>query len=602
MNNHRVLSQLNDPWVRAARSLIQKKKLTEKQLNDAVSTLRQRTNDSSAGTHRDEISLCDILVEGGHCHRHTLVAELASLVSVPYVHFSHEFIDPTTFDLFSNEFLNQHELLPVSCDNGILAIGCEQFADAELADEVSQMTGYEVTFIASDKSTNRRVREYFLDQTKGLNSTIESGPSFQNLICESEIDDIRVVEELVQEDADLNAASDSPVVNLVNRILASAYEQKASDIHIEPWSNGFIVRYRIDGKLRTIAEPPKALLSPVISRIKILSKLDIAERRIPQDGAFAVTVQGTTVEFRISTMTTKYGEKAVMRLVEHGSSVPSLIQLGIDESTDHQLRTIASQPNGMFLVTGPTGSGKTTTLYSMLDEICIDQRNISTIEDPVERKIQGASQFQINERVGFGFSMALRSLLRQDPDVIMVGEIRDLETAELAVQASLTGHLVLSTLHTNDSLSSLQRMKNIGIEPYLISASLRCVIAQRLIGRLCQNCKKLVEDIDPKRTPSVSQLLVHRESWDAEGCTSCGMTGINGRIGVYEFLKLNPDMCDLILTEKRHGMVPEPTMFEDGLRKVYQGLIGFRELLNTIPCPPDLIDQIQSTPHAQRSA
>lgn len=602
LNNQRDPTRSGDPWVRAAHELVVRGVMTNAQLDDALKSSANTDLIASKSTSQVRQSFIDVLVDSGHCTRQELVAQLASLAMVPYIYLTAEMIDPTASHVFQREFLERNELLPVSCDEGMITIGCECFADSELAHEIERITGCEVVFIASDAITNREVRDLVLGPVQ---STVESAApesSIQNLICESEIKDIRVVEESVQEDADLNAASDSPVVNLVNRILASAYEQKASDIHIEPWIDGFIVRYRIDGKLRTIAEPPRGLLSAIISRIKILSKLDISERRIPQDGAFAVTVGDAVIEFRVSTMTTKYGEKAVMRLVEHGSSIPSLHDLGINESSEIELRAMSTLPNGMLLVTGPTGSGKTTTLYSLLDEACSEDRNISTLEDPVERKIKGASQFQINDKAGFGFSMALRSILRQDPDVIMVGEIRDKETAELAVQASLTGHLVLSTLHTNDSISSLQRLHNMGVEPYLIAASLRCVLAQRLIGRLCQRCKTLVSNDQLTSRFTGTPYILNSTSFEAPGCTSCAKTGIKGRIGVYELLILDEQISESILLSNDHGVTPEPSMLEDGLSKVHTGLISLRDLLAVVPCPNELSDHDHTALRTRRSA
>ncbi len=584
MSEQRPTHLYGDPWLRAANELVYREVMTQAQLDAGIAQrdLEIKADPGSART------LIKVLVDLGCCQRRDMIAQLASFAKVAYIDLDATMVNPLVCEAFEYGYLDTNEIMPISLVDGMMSIACERFADTELAQEIERITGCEVIFVACDAQTIRRVRQEVLGAMDEVEEEPEAQPIIRDLICESEIDTVRVIEEAITEEADLSAASDSPVVNLVNRVLGSACEHNASDIHIEPWTNGFLVRFRIDGKLRTIAEPPKKLLPAVISRIKVLAKLDISERRVPQDGAFTVNIGETVIDFRVSTMTTKYGEKAVMRLVQQGATIPTLEELGVASAPSEQLRELSKLPNGLVLVTGPTGSGKTTTLYALLSEACAEELNVSTIEDPVERRITGASQFQINDKAGFGFVRALRSMLRQDPDVIMVGEIRDGETAALAVQASLTGHLVLSTLHTNDALSSLQRLENMGVEPYLIAASLRGVLAQRLIGRLCQQCKSPADaqgDNLQIKPSSHQELFANHTVWQAPGCPACADRGIKGRIGVYELLELDEQAAMQIFASQEHTIEPTVSMFDDGLIKSDAGLINLHDLLAVVPNP-----------------
>ncbi len=380
----------------------------------------------------------------------------------------------------------------------------------------------------------------------------------------------------------------TPVVQLLDAILSEAVSLKASDIHFEVFSDGFKVRARVDGVIRDLANPPEELFPPLISRIKVLSNLDVAETRVPQDGRMQMKIAGRNIDFRVSTLPTITGESVVLRILDRSAIEVNLTDLGIWEDDLHLYQSLLSFPNGMILVTGPTGSGKTTTLYAFLRELNSVDRKVMTVEDPVEYDLPGVVQIPINPKIGLDFALVLRTILRQDPDVIMVGEIRDKETAEISVHAALTGHLVFSTLHTNNAPGTITRLIDMGIEPYLITATLRAVIAQRLVRRICPHCIDVYHptqmEIDAFRLTDAD--LREGRFFKGQGCSQCGGSGYKGRIGIFEFLGIGPDLHPLILdrisTEglwrkaKELGMV---SLREDGLRKVKLGLTTLEEVL-----------------------
>ncbi len=385
--------------------------------------------------------------------------------------------------------------------------------------------------------------------------------------------------------AEENAA---PVVQLLDAILSEAVSLKASDIHFEVFSDGFKVRARVDGVIRDLANPPEDLFSPLISRIKVLANLDVAETRVPQDGRIQMKINGRDVDFRVSTLPTITGESVVLRILDRSAIDVNLTDLGIWEEDLHLYQSLLSFSNGMVLVTGPTGSGKTTTLYAFLKELNTVDKKIITVEDPVEYDLPGAVQIPINAKIGLDFALALRTILRQDPDIIMVGEIRDKETAEMSIHASLTGHLVFSTLHTNNAPGAITRLIDMGIEPYLITATLRAVIAQRLVRKICPNC---IDTYHPTQIEidafNLSDSDIREgKFFKGRGCEECGGSGYKGRIGIFEFLGIGTEFRPLILdrvsTEglwrkaKELGMV---SLREDGLRKVKMGLTTLEEVL-----------------------
>ena len=386
---------------------------------------------------------------------------------------------------------------------------------------------------------------------------------------ESDLDLAKLMSDLPAIEDLLESADDAPVIRMINALLTQALRETASDIHIEPFEQISVVRFRIDGTLRDVVRPKKAIHAALISRIKIMAQLDIAEKRLPQDGRIALRIGGKSVDVRVSTLPTGHGERAVLRLLDKEAGRLDLVNLGMSAAMAPQFDRLISQPHGIVLVTGPTGSGKTTTLYAALSRLNASTTNILTVEDPIEYELPGIGQTQVNARIDMTFAKALRAILRQDPDVIMIGEIRDLETAQIAVQASLTGHLVLATLHTNDSAAAVTRLLDMGIEPFLLSSSLLGVLAQRLVRKLCQHCKREVGG-----------------EWHPVGCEHCAQTGYQGRLGVYELLTTTEQIraqihqsaseADIRNAAKKDGML---SMREDGERWVRDGVTSREELL-----------------------
>ncbi|HWX11894.1 MAG TPA: type II secretion system ATPase GspE, partial [Trinickia sp.] len=371
----------------------------------------------------------------------------------------------------------------------------------------------------------------------------------------------------------LESEDDAPIIRMINALLTQAAREHASDIHIEPFENASVVRFRVDGTLRDVVRPKKALHGALISRIKIMAQLDIAEKRLPQDGRITLRVAGRAVDVRVSTLPTGHGERAVLRLLEKDAQHLNLEALGMGPDTLARFDKLISRPHGIVLVTGPTGSGKTTTLYASLSRLETTTTNIMTVEDPIEYDLSGIGQTQVNERIGMTFARALRSILRQDPDIIMIGEIRDLETAQIAVQASLTGHLVLATLHTNDAASAVTRLTDMGVEPYLLASSLLGVLAQRLVRRLCPVCKE--QRVEEGRT-----------HWHPVGCEKCARSGYAGRRGIYELLLIddairtmihhNAADAEILAAGRAQGM---RTLREDGERWIASGVTSLEELI-----------------------
>ncbi|QJQ05385.1 type II secretion system ATPase GspE [Undibacterium piscinae] len=386
---------------------------------------------------------------------------------------------------------------------------------------------------------------------------------------ESDLDLAKLMQEMPAIEDLLESADDAPVIRMINALLTQALREGASDIHIEPFEQISVVRFRVDGALRDVVRPKKAIHASLISRIKIMAQLDIAEKRLPQDGRITLRIGGKPVDVRVSTLPTGHGERAVLRLLDKEAGKLDLSNLGMSEDVLRQFDKLIAQPHGIVLVTGPTGSGKTTTLYAALSRVNAGTTNILTVEDPIEYELAGVGQTQVNAKIDMTFAKALRAILRQDPDVIMIGEIRDLETAQIAVQASLTGHLVLATLHTNDSAAAVTRLLDMGIEPFLLSSSLLGVVAQRLVRKLCSHCKRY-----------------DGERWHAEGCEHCGHTGYQGRVGVYELLHTTDAIrsqihhqaaeADIRLAAQADGM---RTMREDGERWLTAGVTTQEEVL-----------------------
>ncbi|NWH05642.1 type II secretion system ATPase GspE [Desulfobacter latus] len=411
--------------------------------------------------------------------------------------------------------------------------------------------------------------------------------SAQKIVDDME-DDTSILSQIKQTSDLLDDTSDAPIIKLVNHIISQSVKAKASDIHIEPGTDNLKVRYRIDGILYDLLEPPKWIQSSLITRIKVMADMDIAEKRLPQDSRIEVRIGNKDIDIRISTIPTALGERTVLRLLDKSSSLLKLSEFGIAHESLALIRRLSALPNGIVLMTGPTGSGKTTSLYAMLSEINKPDINIITVEDPVEYKLKGISQIQVNSKIGLTFAKSLRSIVRQDPDVILIGEIRDQETASIAVQSALTGHLVLSTLHTNDSASAITRLVDIGIEPFLISSAVRAVIAQRLIRVLCPACKEAyIPDASALKTLGLSPEDFEGKSvFRAVGCSKCFNTGYKGRMPIFEILVLNQVHKTLILTTSDSGKIRQAavaegmsTLLQDGIDKIFAGMTTIEEVL-----------------------
>ena len=402
---------------------------------------------------------------------------------------------------------------------------------------------------------------------------------------EQDMDLSRLVQEMPRTEDLLDSENDAPIIRMINVLLTQALRQGASDIHVEPYESRSVVRFRIDGTLHSVAEPHRALHAAMLSRIKIMANLDIAEKRLPQDGRISLRLAGRQIDVRVATLPTGFGERAVLRLLDKEGGRLELQGLGMDDATRARVDQLIHQPHGIVLVTGPTGSGKTTTLYAALSRIDSLGLNIMTVEDPIEYELQGVSQTHVNPKIGMSFARALRSILRQDPDVIMIGEVRDLETAQIAVQASLTGHLVLAPLHTNDAVSATTRLVDMGVEPYLLSSSLLGVLAQRLVRKLCRACRQPYRP-DPAELAELGADFAGGSLYAPKGCASCSHTGYLGRTGIYELLTIDEEAQRLIhqpgfeqALRARAASQGMRVLRQDGLRWVRDGVTALEEVV-----------------------
>jgi type IV pilus assembly protein PilB len=497
---------------------------------------------------------------------------------VPYARVSPRIADPKVIAALPKEFLEKHQVLPLFLVEGILTVAIPEPANVFLLEEIERVSGYQAQVVAATTHDIRATLQAYLPN--------ESVFVIDDIIDEVNFEEFTLVE---QQSLDINnleqAAGDSPVIKLVNYCIYNAVKEGASDIHIEPGDHSLRVRYRIDGRLMEKLRPPFQMHPAVTSRIKIMAGLDIAERRLPQDGGIHVMMDKRPIDLRVSTVPGKHGEKIVVRVIDNDRGSINLERIGFSYDTLKQWRKLISLPNGILLVTGPTGSGKSTTLYASLQELNETEVNICTVEDPIEYAIPGVNQFQVNEKIGFTFANALRALLRQDPDIMMVGEIRDSDTARISTQAALTGHLVLSTLHTNDAAGAITRLFNLGIEPYLVGATVSGVLAQRLVRKLCQNCREPYEpSVNEKR--QMERIVGAVETMHrSRGCPRCRNRGYAGRIGIYELLVPDDPMFERIsqgaslneIRELARGIAMK-TLRSDGMEKVKAGLTTLEEV------------------------
>jgi type IV pilus assembly protein PilB len=579
--------------VRIGELLLKEKRITPEQLQEALNY--QRQNGGKLGYN---------LIKLGHVKDEEITALLSKQYGVPSIALTQFEIDPAVVKLVPAETALKYQIVPLSRAGATLTIAMTDPTNVFAMDDLKFMTGYNVEpVVASETAVVEAIQKYYGKAAASGNGNGNGAPTANALEVASKalqempaVDDavVDVVEEFEEISAEALAqqGEEAPVIKLVNVILLSAIQKGASDIHIEPYEKELRVRYRVDGILYNIMQPPMKFRDAITSRIKIMSRLDIAEKRLPQDGRIKVRFQDNgamkEIDFRVSCLPTLFGEKIVMRLLDKDKLMLDMTKLGFEQESLSRFESAIMRPWGMVLVTGPTGSGKTNTLYSSISRINTSETNIMTAEDPVEFNLVGVNQVQVRENIGLNFAAALRSFLRQDPNIILVGEIRDFETAEIAVKAALTGHLVLSTLHTNDAPSTINRLMNMGIEPFLVASSLNLVCAQRLVRRICKNCS------EPH--PAAPQALMNAgfSAEDAKtvvpnkgkGCEKCNKTGYKGRVGLYEVMEVTEDLRELILVgasalELRRKAVDEGmiTLRGSGLRKVKEGVTTIDEVV-----------------------
>lgn len=524
------------------------------------------------------------LIKMGIIDEDQLISFLSKQYDAPAINLHEYSIDPSITKFIPQEVVSKYHIFPVAKVGATLTIAMSDPSNVFAIDDVKFMTGYNVEpVVASETSIRAAISEHY-GSTDALQTVMNS-------LEGKDTDAIDFVHE-DEEDVDIadlkQAVEEAPVVKLVNLILSEAIDRGGSDVHIEPYEKTFRVRYRIDGVLYDVMQPPPRLRAALSSRIKIMAELDIAERRLPQDGRIKLKIRGKPVDLRVSTLPTLYGEKIVMRILDKSSLQLELTKLGFEEHALEDFNKAINSPYGMVLVTGPTGSGKTTTLYSALSTINSVDINIMTVEDPVEYNLLGINQVHVRDEIGLSFAAALRSFLRQDPDVVMVGEIRDFETAEIAVKAALTGHLVLSTVHTNDAPSTISRLLNMGIEPFLVSASVLLILAQRLCRKICPKCKE--EENIP--VPALVKVGLTEEEassikcYKGRGCSACNDTGYKGRIALYEVMPISDEIRELILEGASSSEIKSSairlgmkTLRMSGLTKLKEGVTTVQEIL-----------------------
>ena len=549
--------------------LVREGLITSEQLENALQ--EQKANGGMLGSN---------LVKMGYIEEAELMEFLSKQFGVPSTDPSKLDVDPDVIEMIPGNIVNKYRIVPISLEGQTLTIAMVDPSNIFIIDDIKFLTRKNIRVTVATESSIKSAMDRFYD----------AGAALEDVMQEFDEDGVDVVEG--SEDLDLgeleSAAEQAPVVKLVNLILVDAIKKVASDIHIEPYEKSFRVRYRIDGVLYEVMKPPMKLKNALISRVKIMSRLDIAERRLPQDGRIKLKTKGREMDFRVSVLPTLFGEKVVLRLLDKSNLQLDMTKLGFEKKQLANFQDAIHKPFGMVLVTGPTGSGKTTTLYSALSELNKTTENISTAEDPVEFNLGGINQVQIHDSIGLSFAACLRSFLRQDPDIIMVGEIRDFETAEIAIKAALTGHMVLSTLHTNDAPSTVNRMLNMGVEPFLVSSAVNLILAQRLARRVCLDCKEEIEI--PKET--LLDLGVPDEEvgsfkcYHGIGCPTCSQTGYKGRIALYEVMPMYEEIKELVLvgassTEiKREAMrLGMLTLRQSGINKLKEGITTVEEVV-----------------------
>ncbi|WP_026906461.1 GspE/PulE family protein [Paucisalibacillus globulus] len=539
--------------------LVNAELLTEEQL---ARTLSEKSPDEKLG---------DALLREGYITEQQLIEVLEFQLGIPHVNLYQYTIDEDVVNLVPKDLAKRYLLMPLRIEGNKLFVAMADPMDYFAIEELRIATGLQITpGIATKDSIYRTITKHY-----DLQESIEE--LMGDYAPQEAIDETGITDE------------DSPIVRLVNQIITNAAAQKASDIHFDPQEGELRVRYRVDGVLRTERTLPKYMQSMLIARIKIISNLNITESRMPQDGRVKLEINHRQVDIRVSTLPSIFGEKVVMRILDIGNALNDITRLGFTDSNLASFKQMIEKPNGIILITGPTGSGKSSTLYAALNRLNREEVNIITIEDPVEYQLAGINQIQVKEEIGMTFAAGLRSILRQDPDIIMIGEIRDFETAQIAVRASLTGHLVLSTLHTNSAVDALTRLIDMGVEPFLLSSSLNGIVGQRLVRKICKDCGEKVKPAERERQLFANANMEVTTVTRGKGCPSCGMTGYRGRLAIHEVLPIDEEIRRFILNTgtrseilhyvKENGML---FLLDDGLQKVAQGLTTTEEVLRVV--------------------
>lgn len=553
--------------------LVERGKLT----SDQHDRLRE---DISAKTSSDVV---EILLETKQVEADDILMAKAQLNGLEFQCIDPENVEEEVFKKLDIDFIKNNGVVPVAVEEETLVVAASEPPNAFTKEEVKRQTQMKLKFVVCTEENILKICDSFNEEKVDY--------CVDDIL--SDMVDVEVVREQKKEPEDLEKmAGQSPVIKFVNYLISNAIHEGASDIHIEPKEKFTKIRYRIDGALFEITQSPTKMHPAMVSRIKIMSNLDISERRLPQDGKISAIVGNRKIDLRISTLPTSRGEKVVIRILDSNSIMRGLEQLGMETKVKDIFYEQTSAPHGIMLVTGPTGSGKTTTLYTALSLMDSDKLNVATVEDPIEYELDFCNQVQTNERTGLSFAAALRSLLRQDPDVIMIGEIRDSETAQIAVQAALTGHLVLSTLHTNDAPSSITRLVDIGIDAYLLAAALNAILAQRLVKKICPNCKENYQTPDYLHKFTENIDINPDQLFRGVGCDQCRGSGYSGRIGIYELLIIDEIYRDMISKDASTGNIQRvfmeskaDTLFDDGIKKVKQGLTTIEEVLRVAKAP-----------------
>lgn len=554
--------------------------LVLKKLFDRKLLTQQMVDDAFDEEKKTGKNIFKILVSHGYINENVLMASVADFLSIEVIDLSRANVDRVALNKISASTSKFYGIMPVRMEKDYVIVAVSDPLNMKLMDELRFVSGSDIKMvIAKEDDIKKAIDRYYGEEEESLGDVINEAEKSSSKVTgaiESNADKLKEI------------ASCPPVVKLLNMILLRAVREKASDIHFEPFEKEYKIRYRIDGVCYDAAHPPRDLSLAISSRIKVMANLDVAESRLPQDGRIMMDIGGASVDLRVSTLPTLYGESIVMRVLDKNVVSLSLDQIGMTEDIKLMIREIIKRPNGIFLTTGPTGSGKTTTLYSCLREINKVEYKIITTEDPVEYDIEGIIQVAINPKIDLSFARTLRHILRQDPDIIMVGEIRDSETAEIAIQAALTGHLVFSTLHTNDAPGAVTRLVDMGIEPFLITSTVRAVLAQRLVRVTCKKCKKEYKISEHQ----LAELGIHARDlsevkfYKGEGCSECNGSGFKGRTGLYELLIMDDKIRGLVVRRANSSDVRKAaceagmqTLREYGLKKVMEGITTLEEVL-----------------------